>query len=542
MPTSATRRALLPTPLEGWPLLALLAIYLLAGMYHIPWRGDDLTYLGPIQSILSDGNWLVPRIAGEVFFEYPPLYYWIGAVLAKLFQWLLPVHDSARLASSLCTAASLYWTALAARRLYGDSAFAPAILLGMGSIGLVVHAHETQPLLAQLAGMSLCYAGLAELGERPVRAGVQAGLGSSIAFLGGGLPGIFLTLPLFLLTPALCGNCRSLAVTKGIGVGIALAALLCGAWVGALGILHPAELAGWWQEELASSQPHSKHLAGVGSLFQLLGWFSWPLWPIAGWALWKNRRDLKTLRVAIPIISSVLALVLIISTGPLRPASILPVLPPLTLLAALGVSTLRRGAANAFDWFGITAFVFFAMLVWVGWSALYFGWPPGLGRLLMRQAPDLVRSPSVIAAVLGGIISASILALPMLTLRTPMRGATNWAVGMTLLWCLAVMLWQPWFEHTKNYKPVALELRKALDAMPQSCILRQGLDDTQRAALDYFAGLRTMHYSIATECPMLLTYNSTDIPDELSGKWHILWERRLGGGRKAETFRLYRRD
>ena len=79
----------------------------------------------------------VVRFAHEL--DHKPL---DRALLAKLLGWLLPVHDAARLATSLFCAATLYWTGLAARRLYGEASFAPAILLGMGSLGLVVHARS----------------------------------------------------------------------------------------------------------------------------------------------------------------------------------------------------------------------------------------------------------------------------------------------------------------------------------------------------------------------------------------------------------------
>ena len=74
-----------------------------------------------------------------------------------------------------------------------------------------------------------------------------------------------------------------------------------------------------------------------------------------------------------------------------------------------------------------------------------------------------------LAASIGALVSIALLVLPQLTQRTPWRGATNWALGMTLLWCLAVVLWQPWFAHTKNYQPVAEELRKVLAAQPAGC-------------------------------------------------------------------------
>lgn len=541
MPNDAPRFAL-TAPLTGWSLALLIAVYLLVGTTgHLPWRGDDITYLGPIHAILTHGSWLMPEIAGEAFHDYPPLYYWVGALLAKVFGGLLPVHDAARLASPLFTAAYLYWTGIAARRLYGESAFAPAVLLGLGAIGLVVHAHETQPMLAQLAGMTLCYAGLGQLAERPLRGGLQAGAGCGTAFLAGGLSGLILTLPVLLVAPLLCPSCRSRGVLTGIALGTLVTGLTAGAWLGAVALTQPEALASWWADELASALPHTYHLGDFGKLMQLLGWFAWPLWPIAGWAVWRNRKTLATPPLALPILAGLLAVLLVATTGNLRPANVLPTLPPLALLAALGVATLRRGAANALDWFGIMSFAFFALLVWLGWSALHFGWPPGLARQVAKMAPDFPQGNLAWGALIGALLSLALLALPLLVRRAPLRGTTNWAVGMTLLWCLAVTLWQPWFAHTKNYQPIAAELRSALAGQGDICIVRRGVGDTQRAALDYFAGIRTRPYASGGECPLLLTYATHTTSAKVRGEGTLIWERRLGGGRKAETFKLYRR-
>ncbi|WP_153161034.1 glycosyltransferase family 39 protein [Zoogloea sp. 1C4] len=542
MPHDAPRLSL-PAPVTGWPLAVLIAVYLLVGTTgHLPWRGDDLTHLGPIHAILTRGSWLMPEIAGEAFHDFPPLYYWAGAILAKLLGGLLPIHDAARLASSLFTAAFLYWTGIAARRLYGETAFAPAILLALGAVGLVVHAHETQPILAQLAGMAVCYAGLGQLAERPIRGGLQAGLGSGLAFLAGGLPGVVLTVPVLLVAPMLCPSCRNRTVVTGIALGLMTGCAIAGAWLGSAALSDPDALAAWWANELTTNTPHAYHLADFGKLLQLAGWFAWPLWPIAGWAVWRNRHTLATPPLALPLMASLLAILLVATTGNLRPANMLPVLPPLALLAALGVSSLRRGAANAFDWFGIMAFAFFALLVWAGWSALHFGWPPGLARSVAKMAPDFPRDSLVGGTLIGVLISIALLVMPLFVRRTPARGTTNWAFGITLLWCLAVILWQPWFAYTKNYQPVAAELKAALAGQPTSCIARRGLGDTQRAALDYFAGIRTVPNASGGECKLLLTYATSSQAQKVRGEGSLIWERRLGGGRKAETFKLYNRD
>ena len=86
-----------------------------------------------------------------------------------------------------------------------------------------------------------------------------------------------------------------------------------------------------------------------------------------------------------------------------------------------------------------------------------------------------------------------------------------------------------------------LDLGQILDA---GCISRQGLADTQRAALDYFADIRTVSdkTEAAKGCPLHLSYAIGANARKLKEPGTLIWERRLGGGRKAEVFRLYRRN
>lgn len=51
--------------------------------------------------MLEEGHWLPPRLAGEIWLDSPPLYHWTAALLGRLFGFLLPLHDAARLASGL---------------------------------------------------------------------------------------------------------------------------------------------------------------------------------------------------------------------------------------------------------------------------------------------------------------------------------------------------------------------------------------------------------------------------------------------------------
>jgi len=119
------------------PLLARRAAWLLCGLWllagvvgHDPWKADDALHLGVAWS-MAGGDWLVPRIAGDPWLVGPPLYHWLAALCGKLFGWLLPWHDAARLASALFGGLYLVVISRTAYRLDGGSAALAAPLLAV---------------------------------------------------------------------------------------------------------------------------------------------------------------------------------------------------------------------------------------------------------------------------------------------------------------------------------------------------------------------------------------------------------------------------
>ena len=86
-------------PPVGWALAAMLAFYVLAGLFgRDPWKGEDAIHIGTTWNMLHHSDWLSPDLAGRPFHE-PPLYYWTGALTGKALGWLLPLHEAIRLAS-----------------------------------------------------------------------------------------------------------------------------------------------------------------------------------------------------------------------------------------------------------------------------------------------------------------------------------------------------------------------------------------------------------------------------------------------------------
>ncbi len=527
----------------GLALLCLL--YLLPGTIgHDPWRGEDIRHFGAVLEMLGGETWLYPSIAGEPDLTYPPLYYWAGAAFALLLGAWLPLHDAARLATPLFAALAMFWMSRAATRLYGRHTRIPAVLLTLGTLGLVIHAHEMQPMVALMAMQAMTLAGLALVPTRPVKGSLQAAAGVALAGLAGGPTGLLLTLPLIVVVATACPECRNPRASGALILGLSLALGASALWPIALALQAPDVLALWWKEAWAGFGATPLRSASLPRLAELLGWFLWPLWPIALWALWRARRQMLRLPWLLPLTAVLLAFAAIHTGGNLSPARMLPLIAPLALLAAAGVPTLRRGAANAFDWFALMTFAVFAILVWLAWSAQAFFWPPGLARSLARTAPEFVLEGSLTLAAIGVAICIVWLLLVWKLPHSPHRGPANWAMGMTMLWCLTVALLLPWFNHDRSYRPVAESLAIALAGEPPGCVASLGLNTSHRVSLEYFAAQRTVPITgNETLCPYLLAHDDRLPADiEPDTPWQQIWEDRHAGGKRLELFRLYRRE
>lgn len=525
-------------------LTLLVGFYLLTGLIrHGLWRGDDASFFGPVYSMLRGEGLLFPQLGGEPFLEYPPLYYWCAALLAFVTSGVLEPHNGARLASAVFTALTVYWVARSSEYLYGRQSRTSAALLIFGSLGLLLHSHETQPHLALMAMVAFVLNGISRVPTRPLAGSLQAGLGCALAMLAGGIPGLFLTVPLFAISIIISPECRNSRASGGLLAGLALTVCAGGVWPLLLHLQQPELFAGWRRAQWLLIT-HDFSANDIIRLIKLLSWFLWPLWPLALWSLWHERRRLFQLRWLLPLLAIAFSLLLLVFSSDRSQPAPLPLLPAMALLAAGGLSTLRRGAANAFDWFSAMTFGVFAILVWIAWTAQVFAWPSGLARHIARVAPTFTLPNTFLPTLLGIFICLLWFLLAWCFPRRPTRGAANWAMGMTMLWCLAVTLLMPWFDHDRSYRPMGEALKKALVPHAAECVASGKLPASIRSMLDYYANLRPeATRNGLTSCRLLLVYvdRKTEKPGEIEG-WEQAWTFQVGGSKQFETLYLYTRS
>jgi 4-amino-4-deoxy-L-arabinose transferase-like glycosyltransferase len=541
-PTLRARLALrIPLPLAGWPLVALAAAFLLPGLFgHDPWKTTDAVAFGVVHQMLDSGDWLLPRLAGEPYFEDGPLYFWISALAVKAFGSVLPPHDAARIASALFVVVALWFVRLAARELYGKQQGDLSMIALLGCLGLTWHAHETAPETAMLAGLAAAYYGVSISHRKPVKGGLVFGLGAGVAFLSQGIVALLQPLVAALLVLPLCASFRqrTFGFAVALGFTVLLPFLLVWPW-----LAHERSAAyfqGWlaWQIANVTNAPRPEEFLAT---LKTLAWAAWPVWPMTLWATWEYRRLLREPGFAVPFVAMIVSLVLLLFMASPREMDVVALLVPLAIPAGPAAIALRRGAANALMWFSMMTFTLAAGFIWVMWLATLAGSPESIARRAERLQPGFVIQVHWLPLTVAILLTAGSLILAFRAERSTLRSLTHWAAGVTLIWGLTMTLWIDWIDFGKTYRPVAESLREALPPKVR-CVESRGLGESQRAVFHYHGGLLTRRAEVhgRTGCPYLLVQENTrDRAVDPGPGWRRVWEG--SRPRDRERYRLYRR-
>ncbi len=516
-------------------LLLLCLLWLGFGLIgHGPWKPDELQAISVIKHFHEGGSWVTPSMAGEPFLKKPPLYYLSAAAFATALSPVLAPHDAARLATGVWMALTLLLVGMTGRELWGLGSGRQATLIFLSSIGLVFSAHTLNPDVAGLTGYAMVFYALALAPRKPVRAGVLLGTGAGVGFLAKGLLPLEVALISGLLLPLLSYHWRKKTHFLVLAIA-ALAALPWGLpWV--LALKQSPDLFQMW---LSAEKPSGNNFLYFA---KTLSWYAWPALPLAAWTLWRMRPDHTSVQLSL-LFFLILCVMLGISADS-RDIHTLPLLLPLALLATPAVDSLKRGAASALDWFGVMLFGTLGFLVWLGWFAMMTGMPARLSQRMHKLSMAYVPEFGWLAFILAVGLTLMWGAVVFKTNKRTNRAAvTDWAVGMTMVWGLVMTLWLPWLDATKSYQATFESLRKAVPA-GYACITGLNVGDSQRAALDYHAGLKIQRFEVVQTmgCDLYLiqddrgSYQVDPGPD-----WKLLWEGRRPSDRR-ESFRLFQRS
>jgi len=581
-PARLTARATIKLPRIALFLMCL--VYAVPGLLgRDPWKPDDASSFGVMWTMAHGhrADWLMPNVVGAPTFDSGPLMYWLGALsirLGRAISWI-QADDAlaARLATLLMvlTAATGLWyaTYLLGRRPaaqplalafgghpeprdYGRTLADGALLILLGTLGLATRAHEVAPDIAGLAMLSACFYGLARGLDQPRVAAI---------WMGAALAGLALTrgpycaVEVFLVYAGLAlwhpewhGNRKA-----AILIALPLALILMAIWP--LLLWYGDDPGGrdylitWWRGWTeAANAGNADALRRAGRTFL---WFALPGWPIAIWAIWSWRREWKSAHIVVPVL-----LLLAMAANFILTASttflwvLLLLLPSIVMLAGFGLPTLKRGAANAVDWFSLLVYSLTAFALWASWLTRMTGFPQAWDATLQRQVPGLANDFHI--GPLVGALAITAAWIWLVRWRVVTHPKVLWrsvvlaSGGVTLIWALVMTLWVSEVNYSRTYRAVALQLQSALDSSKpgaNACVHTVGVGLAQRASFAYFSTVRFAPLDLSGQplgsCPLLLRQESAHSPEsELAAAkghyWNLIWEGRRASDRD-ERFRLY---
>jgi 4-amino-4-deoxy-L-arabinose transferase-like glycosyltransferase len=564
LPASATNA------LPRWGLFALCLIYILSGLFgRDPWKTDDAAGFGVMWTMANGGldDWLWPHIVGLPMADEGPLAYWIGATCIKLFGWLLGDALAARIATAgfflLGSLSVWYATYQLGRRPeaqplrlafggqpepwdFGRTLADGALLIYLGCLGLLLHSHYTsaKALYVSLVALAI-YAAVRLFEKETLRAaaGFGAVLGLLVLTRGWVAP-----MALWLAIAVLAGLRSKALMAKTAVVSLAVAVAISEIWLATNYFVRPfnsSPFDAWmlWNHRQISMPS----VESIRYFTKNVIWFAWPAWPYAGWAVYAWRKQYRAIHIAVPLVFAAAFIILALVNGRPDEGTLLPLLPPLAILAAFGLPTMKRGAINAVDWFSVMTLTTCAAFIWLGWIAKQTGWPAKLAKNAFKLAPGFKPEFSLVMFLVAACTTIGWILL--VHWRVSRRPAVLWRAvvlssgGVILCWVLLTTLWLPWVNYGKSYSGVALQISAAL---PESgACVESNVGPAQRASFAYFGNIPFADFD-EIDCDLLLLQDDNRRQDSAKRliradeQWRLLWEGRRASDRH-ERFRLYQK-
>ncbi len=440
-----------------------------------------------------------------------------------------------------------------------------SVLCFLGTLGLLVRSHMQVPEIAELAGISIMLLGAVRSLDRPIGAGWMLGAGIAIAFFARGWAH-WLPFLLLLLVSSTTHSSLRFGLLRRITRAAAVFAIPFALWFFWLISQKNGEL--WWnawnewnvRRFLILDPTQSFDLAKLVITLKTLSWFLWPTLPMACWTIWRYRNALSEPAIRIPLAGAAAGVVVLVITNPADEANYFPLLAPLSVLAAIGLSTMRRGLISLIDWFAVLWFTFAAVLVWLGWTAATFGFPAKIAANFEKLSPGYV--PDVIGLELALACLASAAWIRLIIWRTASGSRALWRPmvlstgGVILLWLLMMTLWIPRIDYAKSFKALGNQITQSVlkhqAAAGTECVADYNLGFAQRATLQYHAKvdfIRKGQFKDAPECEYLLLQDDTrrnlkikvDFEARASEQWELIWTGNRNSDRH-EFFFLYARS
>lgn len=448
---------------HSWLLILLVFAWLLPGVFsHDLWNPQEPQIYATIQESTHP---LLPTLSGQPYFQAAPVYIWLANILhTALSPHLTDAYSATRFATVCFTAIGLISHGVAAYRFLGQSYGLSAVLILIGSAGLLNLGHFLGTMSVAFAAMGLAAWALSVARRQVVWASFLLAL--AILLLGQAMgwlvAGCLLLLALSLLISSHWRTVSYCAMLLGTVVWVAPLLTL---YFLVLMKLNPAAWQQYWQwhiwGEFGGLQRFQAACNGVYYARNAL-WFAFPAYPLALWSVYKLRANLfKHAWGSLCVAWIILFGGLLLFHPQHHQDNLLLILSPLVLLGVAKLDYLRRGVAAFWNWFGMMTFGLLSLFLWVGFVAMNYGFPAKLAERASYFSPFYTRDIDIMPMIVASLFTVAWL---IAITRKRIRGrqaVTNWAAGMTLVWALLLTLFLPWLDAAKSYRPIVQQMESA---------------------------------------------------------------------------------
>lgn len=535
--------------LPRWSLLALLTIFAFSGFWATGlWTVRDALSFGTASAMLEGdlSAWVMPMMADSPITETGPLAGWLSAViiagsrLTGLMNDISALRFAACLLFALTTAALWYGTWHLARRPeaqpiafafggeagpkdYGRVVADVAVLLFVSTFGILTRQHEALPDTTLLTMAALSFYGLTLGLKRPVPGAFIAGLAAGLAVVSSTLfAGCWLLLLALITIQCLKAFSHHRPKRLLITVAGALAGFL--PWPLAALAVDPAKAVVWFGEWLPVQLSHFA-LAGPETYLWFAKnalWYLCPIWPFALWGLYAWRRQIRLTHILLPAAALMAGIpAVIFSSFQAYDTVFLAFLPMLSVIAAFGLVTVRRGYENVLDWFSLTIFSLGLLVLWSYWFAWLTHFAPKMAESLQKLAPGSV---PVLDSGLALASFVSIIWFVFVGWRLTHRPIVVWrgpwlaAAGITAFSASLVGLYHSALDINRSYEPVVKAVARNLTdkgLKPGDLVCGSGLNHGLQALFKHYAGLDILVRAEADQCRFIIerTRSNDVLPD-----------------------------
>lgn len=449
---------------KPWVLLILAFVWLWPGIINRDlWNPQEPQIYALLQSIFAGESWIAPTQFGHVYVENSPIFLWLSALFKNLFSpWMMMGYTAARLSTVLWMSMALAAMGGAGQKLLGRYHGRSVVLLLIGCPGIMIFGHMMGVMPMLFAAICLFWYGISIAQQYVGRGGTLMGLSWLLAFWAGNLPPLlFLLLIALLLARHPHWHNRQYLLSSIIATVIALPLLPL--WPYALWQHNPQFFITWWDNHIFGvfGGVANVHLGfSLPEFAKNLLWYALPVWLLAIRALRTGTLKAPTKYLCHGWL--VLATVYLSIQKHPETDQLIWLLPPLLIMAASVLDTLRRGIAAFFNWFGIMTFGLLAIFIWLAFFAVNYQFPSAIDRLAAQYNPDFVPDWDYFPMLVA--LSFTPIWLIAIT-RKNIRGrqaVSNWAAGMTLAWTLIFTLFLPWIDSVKSHRNVVLNMQHSL--------------------------------------------------------------------------------